>query len=173
MKKGYWLIVTLAILWTSYKAYKYINRPLHSNPVAITLEELALHDGVQKDTVYLSFQGYVFDVSSVNHYKKGLGAYHAFAARECSIALVRGQFEDQYMNQLIEGKDEKEKAELDHWLEFYVNKYEMVGYLKGWRTYQNALRVTKGYRREEEDTEIAAPISRPSSQNEDSTQEDT
>lgn len=138
----------------------------------ITLEELALHDGVQKSTVYLSFQGYVFDVSSVAHYKKGEGSYQAFGARECAIALVRGQFEDQHMNQLVEGKDEKERADLQHWLEFYLNKYPMVGFLKEWRTYEDAIQITSKYRKAE-GADTAAPFGGQSSKAAGSTQEDT
>lgn len=171
MKKAYWILISLAVVLVISLIIKSRVPPNHPDPVEITLEELAMHDGVQKSTVYLSFQGYVFDVSSVEHYKKGVGSYQAFGARECSIALIRGQFEDKYMNQLIDGETDKEKADIKYWLEFYVNKYPMIGYLKGWRTHEEALRVTKKLLKLEGE-EISAPFGGKPADQDTSTQPD-
>lgn len=171
MRKAYWILISLAVVLVTFLIIKSRTPPKHPDPVEISLEELAFHDGVQRDSVYLSFQGYVFDVSSVTHYKKGVGSYQAFGARECSIALVRGQFEDKYMNQLIDGENDKEKADIQYWLEFYVNKYPLIGYLKGWRTREDALRITKKLLKLEGE-EISAPFGGKPSQQDSATQAD-
>ena len=94
-----------------------------------TLEELAKFDGEGGAEVYLSFDGYVFDVGSVDHYKKGLGGYAVYAGKECAWAITGSDLKGELTNRFKPDPNEKDLADVLHWLHFYKGKYPLMGYL--------------------------------------------
>ena len=67
----------------------------------ITLEELQLHNGVAKKTIFVGLYGYVFDVTDSPHYQEG-GSYSVFAGHDISIACANYSQDSKYLDQLFD-----------------------------------------------------------------------
>ena len=99
----------------------------------VTKEELALHDGKQTPTVWLSIMGKVFDVSAGPEYYSENGPYRVFVAREGNVPFVTGVFTAEEAAKPLSSMQPNELSNLEHWLQFYIDedKYPFVGLLEG------------------------------------------
>lgn len=66
-------------------------------------------------------------------YGPGQG-YHCFAGKECSVALAKMSFEEQYMNCYLRPKqpklEQKEIETMEQWFVFIKKKYPIIGKIK-------------------------------------------
>ncbi|KAL7560651.1 hypothetical protein ACA910_001335 [Epithemia clementina (nom. ined.)] len=94
-------------------------------PRNFTVQQLRYFDGTkdpktEKDKpVYLSVNGYVFDVSEGRDFYGPDGPYEKFAGRECGIALAKMSFDEEHLDN-VEGcasLNLGEKNQLNEWYE--------------------------------------------------------
>ena len=99
----------------------------------VTKEELALHDGKQTPTVWLSIMANVFDVSAGPEYYSEDGPYRVFVARDGNVPFVSGVFNAEEAEKPLSSLKPHELSNLEHWLQFYVDedKYPFIGLLEG------------------------------------------
>ena len=99
----------------------------------VTKEELAMHDGKQTPTVWLSIMSKVFDVSAGPEYYSENGPYRVFVARDGNVPFVTGVFNPEEAAKPLSSLEPHELSNLEHWLQFYVDeeKYPFVGLLEG------------------------------------------
>ena len=99
----------------------------------VTKEELALHDGKQLPTVWLSIMSKVFDVSAGPEYYSENGPYRVFVAREGNVPFVTGKFTPEEAAKPLSSLQPHELSNLEHWLQFYIDeeKYPYIGLLEG------------------------------------------
>lgn len=99
----------------------------------VTKEELALHDGKQMPTVWLSIMSKVFDVSAGPEYYSENGPYRVFVAREGNVPFVTGTFTPEEAAKPLSSLKPHELSNLEHWLQFYIDeeKYPFIGLLEG------------------------------------------
>ena len=99
----------------------------------VTKEELALHDGKQMPTVWLSIMSQVFDVSAGPEYYSENGPYRVFVAREGNVPFVTGTFTPEEAAKPLSSLQPHELSNLEHWLQFYIDedKYPFIGLLEG------------------------------------------
>ena len=124
-----------------------------------TPAELAPYDGVQKEQIYFSVRGKVYDVTdgksfygpgvcpigsccqfAGNHVAMGVAiccmmysgsGYHIFAGKECSAALGKMSLKEEDVHGNLEGLDEKQMETLSGWQQKFDEKYPFVGRLEG------------------------------------------
>lgn len=101
----------------------------------ITLSQL----GSSKEC-WMGCKGRVFDVSSNEMYNKD-GAYHLFVNRDASVALAKMKFDKEYLdpaqNHWSKNLNEEELNILEDWLNRFISKYPLVGYIKDDRKLKN------------------------------------
>jgi hypothetical protein len=99
----------------------------------VTKEELALHDGKQSPTVWLSIMSQVFDVSAGPEYYSENGPYRVFVARDGNVPFVTGKFNPEEAAKPLSSLKPHELSNLQHWLQFYIDedKYPFIGLLEG------------------------------------------
>jgi len=98
---------------------------------AITLEELASYNGVDKKEIYVSVKNIVFDVTNSDHYNKTGEGYNIFAGKDISIALAKMSFDPKYFNNYgkIKITDKEEEVLNDWYTRTYDAKYTKIGYI--------------------------------------------
>ncbi|CDW90997.1 progesterone binding protein [Stylonychia lemnae] len=98
----------------------------------ISLEELSKYKG-SNSKLYMSVKSVVYDVSQNEVYKQK-GGYHVFTGKDSSVALSKMDFKDEFFDRskLHWRKDLKreELKVLQDWVDFYEERYPIVGYLK-------------------------------------------
>eukprot|EP00871_Galdieria_phlegrea_P003141 jgi/Galph1/3828/GphlegSOOS_G2465.1 len=109
----------------------------HSTVLKVfTLEQLGQYDGSDPNQpIYISIQGNVFDVSKGRrHYRKG-ETYNCLVGREASRAFITGDLSECGLdNPLIDFDHltEQQKANLQHWIEYFHSEYPQVGIVSDW-----------------------------------------
>ncbi|CAG9333266.1 unnamed protein product [Blepharisma stoltei] len=95
----------------------------------LTREQLKEYDGTNGKT-YLACGGIIFDVSESPSYAKG-GGYSMFAGRDASVSLAKMSFDKKLLDMTVEEAEltEGQKESIEGWVEFYTEKYPIVGEL--------------------------------------------
>ena len=95
----------------------------------LTLEELEQFDG-RNGKIYLACAGIIFDVTDSPAYQPK-GGYSMFAGRDASVALAKYSFDKKWLTMRPEDADlsEDQIKSIEHWKEFYTEKYPIVGEL--------------------------------------------
>ena len=130
MKTLYFIMVAVLVVF-GYFRYKYLIFP-PNQPAELRnfkSSDLAKFDGETSSQVYLSFDGHVFDVSTVEHYRKGKGGYAIYAGHECAWAITGSDLKGEYLGKFKPELSTKDEESYDYWLDFYQKKYPHMGYL--------------------------------------------
>lgn len=98
----------------------------------MTLEELATMNGSTETTpIYISIQGYIYDVSKARDMYGPGGSYHPLVGIDGTKAFATGCLEEDCIHITVKESPltEEEQVEVNRWLDFYKNhdKYEYVG----------------------------------------------
>ena len=99
----------------------------------LSFAEVRRHDGSEPDLpIYVALNGYVFDVTSSDNYKKG-GSYEVFAGHEISMACANYSTDSEFLDEYYDPQktiiDTNKEQNI---ISFYMNfcsKYEIVGKL--------------------------------------------
>lgn len=99
----------------------------------ITKEELALHDGNQTSTLWLSILSQVYDVSAGPEYYSQTGPYRVFVGRDGNVPFITGTFNPEEAEKPLTELEPHQLHALQHWAEFYRDepKYHFIGLLEG------------------------------------------
>ena len=99
----------------------------------ITKEELALHDGNQTDTLWLSIMSKVFDVTAGPEYYAKNAPYRVFVGRDGNVPFITGTFNPEEAEKPLTELEPHQLHALQHWSEFYRDepKYHFIGLLIG------------------------------------------
>jgi membrane-associated progesterone receptor component len=99
----------------------------------ITKEELALHDGNQTSTLWLSILSQVYDVSAGPEYYSPTAPYRVFVGRDGNVPFITGTFKPEEAEKPLTDLEPHQLHALHHWSEFYRDepKYNFVGLLIG------------------------------------------
>lgn len=100
-----------------------------------TEAELSSYNGRDsKKPIYLSVAGSIFDVSSARrHYRVG-ESYNCLAGRDATGAFIEGTLSDEVMKKFStsavqESLSDEQQNNLENWLDFFKQKYPVVGTL--------------------------------------------
>lgn len=98
----------------------------------MTLDELATMNGITENTpIYISIEGYIYDVSVARDLYGPGGPYHRLVAIDGTKAYATGCLEESciYITVKESPLTAQEQKEVTRWLDFYKNhdKYEYVG----------------------------------------------
>ncbi|XP_053625582.1 neuferricin [Plodia interpunctella] len=104
----------------------------NSDSIIFTTEQLSYYDGVQREKLYLSLMGSIFDVTTgIRHYGKG-GPYNYFVGKDGSRSFITGDFQDESANKdHILDLSCDDLFTLTNWRETLKEKYAPVGVLIG------------------------------------------
>ncbi|ORC93704.1 uncharacterized protein TM35_000015810 [Trypanosoma theileri] len=92
-----------------------------------TREDLAEHDGVKKNSIYVSLKLVVYEVAP-QFYGPGQ-PYHLYAGREISRSLAKSDLTGKELDKdWVPGSSEEELQQLDQWIEKFKAKYPVVGW---------------------------------------------
>jgi membrane-associated progesterone receptor component len=110
------------------------NTPVKLDPPkdqSFTKQELLQYDGIQRNQIYLSIKGTVFDVTHNTANYGPQGGYRIFAGKDCSRALAKTSLkpEDVDNNSIEQGLTDKELKVLDEWYQYFVQRYNILGAL--------------------------------------------
>jgi hypothetical protein len=99
----------------------------------ITRAELALHDGNQTDSLWLSIMGKVYDVTAGDQYYGKRGPYRVFVAQDANVPFITGNFTDEEALKPLISLSNTQLLSLEQWTDFYdkEEKYQFVGLLVG------------------------------------------
>ena len=106
--------------------------PRKSGLPLISLEDLSQYKG-DSSKLYMSVKSVIYDVSQNEVYKKN-GGYHVFCGKDASVALSKMDFKDELFDRSKlhwrKGLTRDELKTLQDWVDFYEERYPIVGYLK-------------------------------------------
>jgi Cytochrome b5-like Heme/Steroid binding domain len=99
----------------------------------VTKEELALHDGNQTETLWLSIMSKVYDVTKGAEYYGQGAPYHIFVGRDGNVPFITGAFNPDEAEKPLTDLTPHQLFSLETWTEFYEKeeKYPFVGLLVG------------------------------------------
>jgi membrane-associated progesterone receptor component len=99
----------------------------------ITKEELALHDGNQTSTLWLSILSHVYDVTAGPEYYSPTAPYRVFVGRDGNVPFITGTFNPDEAEKPLVDLEPHQLFALQHWSEFYRDepKYHFIGLLIG------------------------------------------
>jgi predicted heme/steroid binding protein len=112
------------------------------NRKVFTLEELNEYDGSDPNKpIYISIRGIVFDVTKGRrHYRKG-ETYHSLVGREASRVFLTGDLNSvSEENMDLNNLTDKQRIDLEHWVEYFTQEYPQVGYLMNWQSPESGRR---------------------------------
>lgn len=97
--------------------------------VTFTADELARFDGTDGAPLYLAVRGRVYDVSARPGFYGPGRSYHCLTAKDATRALATGCKRPKCLVASVVGLTEKEKREVDRWVDFFErhDKYHFVG----------------------------------------------
>jgi len=99
--------------------------------MTLTMEDLAAYNGKDGSPLYLAIDGRVYDVSAGTKFYGEGGSYHKFVGKDATYAFATGCLQEECLISSTEGLTEKEKREIQRWVELYDthDKYKFVGHI--------------------------------------------
>merc|ERR1719428_1977692 len=99
-----------------------------------TLEQLQMYDGVRHPKIHTAINGIVWDMTykGQNYYAPGR-SYAKMAGKDSTMSLARMSLQDsnfKKMNMKIHEWSDEGKKSIKSWLEFFSDKYTVVGQLR-------------------------------------------
>lgn len=102
---------------------------------------------------YVAAGGKIFDVTNSEAFDGNSenGMYAKFAGRDATWALIRMSMDERDIGVIVDEKllSPKERASLQSWMQYFREKYEVVGVLEGWESKPNYMKHSKDLKHEE------------------------
>ncbi|EGC34240.1 hypothetical protein DICPUDRAFT_92264 [Dictyostelium purpureum] len=101
-----------------------------------TLEELKQYNGTDETKpIFIAIKGKIYDVTAKSSTYGPGGAYNTFSGNDATICLAKSSFEDADINKKwteksLEELPEEHKESLNGWINFFSERYILVGNVK-------------------------------------------
>ena len=94
-----------------------------------TIKELHQFNGINKEEIYVSILGKVYDVTkSKEMYGKG-GSYHVFAGHDATLCLAFTSLESEHLDKPLQNVDDDAMGRVNAFKDRFESKYPTVGYV--------------------------------------------